>query len=63
MSNNKKSDLPLEKDNGKGYTEVKINPVGAVVKSIVMIGDHDFRGVQFFDKDNVKILEAGDMFG
>ena len=25
--------------------------------------DHEFAGVQFFDKDNVKILEAGSMSG
>ena len=30
-----------------------------------MIGDtdHEFGGVEFFDKDNVKILEAGRMVG
>ena len=25
--------------------------------------DHEFGGVQFFDKDNLKILEAGYMCG
>ena len=56
MSNGEKSNLP---ENGSDWTEVKINPVAAIVKRIVMRGDDEFGGVQFFDKDNNKILEAG----
>ena len=59
MSNGDKSILPLTHGGGNGYSEVKINPVGAIVKRIVMRGDHEFGGVQFFDKDGTKILEAG----
>ena len=46
-------------DPGDGWKEVKINPVGSVVKRIVMRGNGEFSGVQFFDKDGRKILEAG----
>ena len=59
MSNGEKSNLP---ENGENLTEVRINPVDAIVKKIVMWGDpddHELAGVQFFDEDNNKILEAG----
>ena len=61
MSDGSKSQLPLNEDGGQNYTEVKINPANAVVKRIVMRGNYEFAGCQFFDKNGVKILEAGYM--
>jgi hypothetical protein len=45
MSNGEKSNLP---ENGENLTEVRINPVDAIVKKIVMWGDpddHELAGV------------------
>lgn len=61
MSDGKKSTLPLNEDGGQGYTEVRIHPVGAIVKRVVMRGNYEFAGCQFFDKNGTKILEAGYM--
>lgn len=61
LSNGVQSQLPLNEDGGQNYTEVRINPVGAVVKRIVMRGNYEFAGCQFFDRNGVKILEAGYM--
>ena len=59
MSNGKKSELPYKRFKANEYSEVRIQPVGAVVKKVIMWGNSEFGGVQFFDKDGNKILEAG----
>ena len=64
MSNGDRSNLPLyRQEGGKEWTEVRINPVGAVVKRVVMrgLGTGEFFGVQFYDKNGTLILKAGDM--
>ena len=39
--------------------EVRMNPPDAEVRKVVMCGDEEIAGFQFFDKDGIKILEAG----
>ena len=57
LSNEKKSDLPLNFFGS--YQEVRIKPVGAVVRRVIMFGNHEYGGVQFFDANGRKILDAG----
>ena len=46
MSNGEKSNLPLNaKYGGNNWSEVKINPAGAVVKKVIMWGNYEFGGV------------------
>ena len=49
MSNNTQSGLPL--NCGNDFKETRINPVGAVIKKVIMNGDSDSEigGFQFFD--------------
>jgi hypothetical protein len=56
MSDGLGSDLPYKNSNEKTYSEVKINPPEAVVRKVIMWGNHEFSGVQFFDKNGTKIL-------
>jgi hypothetical protein len=44
---------------GANYIEVKIKPEGAIVKRIVMFGNHEFGGLEFYDKNGSKILSVG----
>lgn len=55
MSDGTKSQLPM----GANYSEVKIQPEGAIVKRIVVFGNHEFGGVEFYDRNGTKILSAG----
>ena len=55
MSDGSKSQLPM----GANYSEVKVQPEGAVVKRIVVFGNHEFGGVEFYDRNGTKILSAG----
>lgn len=59
MSNKEFSQLPLKYNGGKGYSYVYIKPEGAIVRKVVMKGDSEFGGVIFYDKDGLKLLEAG----
>jgi hypothetical protein len=45
----------------RNYKEVTYDPARFILKRVVMFGarDSEFGGVQFFDKDGDKILEAG----
>lgn len=46
MSNGEKSNLPLNAKNGRNnWSEVKIYPAGAVVKKVIIWGNHEFGGV------------------
>ncbi len=45
LSNEKKSDLPLRSFDANKFSEVRIQPVGAVVKKVIMRGDSEFGGV------------------
>ena len=45
MSNGERSQLPQLRNGANNWSDVKINPVGAEVKRIVMWGDSDFCGV------------------
>lgn len=60
MSDGFNSNLIMEK-NGQDYVEVRINPLEAIIRKVIMFGDSDseIRGFQFFDKDGLKLLEAG----
>jgi len=50
MSDGSRSDLRQDANNSnKPWQEVKINPVGAEVRRVVMYGNWEFGGVQFFD--------------
>lgn len=44
---------------GANYSEVKIQPEGAIVKRVVVHGNHELGGLEFFDKTGQKILSAG----
>ena len=55
MSDGSKSQLPM----GANYSEVKVQPEGAIVKRIVVFGNHEFGGVEFYDRNGTKILGAG----
>ncbi len=58
MSDDSKSSLL-----GRDFTEVRINPVGAIVKRVVTWGrglDLLLYRVEFYDKNDVLILAAGD---
>lgn len=62
MSNGMKSNLPQNASYGSGsWTEVRIFPPDAIVKKVIMHGNYQYGGVQFFDRDGNKILEAGRM--
>ncbi len=64
MSNGQKSNLAqISNNGGKNWEEARINPIGAVVKRVVIRYDSDteVRGLQFFDKNNTLILQAGTM--
>jgi hypothetical protein len=62
MSNGEQSNLPIYEKRRKDYKEVRINPVGAIVKKVVVSywDCGDLKGVQFYDKDDTLLLEAGD---
>ena len=45
MSNGDRTQLPQQRDGVNDWSDVKINPVDAEVKRIVMRGDYDFCGV------------------
>ena len=52
MSNGEKSNLAqISNEGGNNWQEVRINPIGAVVKRVVIRHDSDteLRGLQFFD--------------
>jgi hypothetical protein len=59
LRDNSQSNLPL--DNGyRNIQKVNINPVGAVVKKVIMYGDSTYLfGVEFYDKEGALILQAG----
>ena len=62
MSNNQKSTLKTS----SATTEVRINPVGAVIKRVVVVGhtnDKRLYRVEFYDKQNQLILKAGNDYG
>lgn len=60
MSNGTRSTLAQNSSYGnQPWQEVRINPPNAIVKRVVMHGNYQFGGVEFFDRDGDKVLEAG----
>lgn len=50
-------------NDSKGFQETRIDPDKVSVKKIVLFthsNDHEFQGIQFFDRDGNMILKAGD---
>lgn len=59
MSDGTRSQLELKVNNGSNpWSDVQIS-ADAVVRKVVIHGNFEFGGVQFFDDKGVKILEAG----
>jgi len=59
MSDGTRSQLEQKSNRGNNpWSEVKI-AADAVVRKVVMFGNFEFGGLQFFDGNGVKILEAG----
>ena len=50
----------MSRDSKCGVQTV-IKPAGAVVRKVVVWGDH--KGIQFFDDKGYKLLDAGDIGG
>ncbi len=50
-------------DNQDGWSDVRVQPEGAIVKRVIIYGrpDSDFGGVEFFDATGTKILTAGNI--
>ena len=64
MSHGEKSDLLDEVDPDNWYEVIR--PEGAVVKKVVIycLHPHDyFEGIQFYDRENLLILQAGEFEG
>ena len=56
MSDGTRSQLEQKSNNGSNpWSEVKI-AADAVVRKVVMFGNHEFGGLQFFNGNGVKIL-------
>jgi hypothetical protein len=63
MSDGTRSQLELKANySSNPWSDVKI-AADAVVRKVVMYGNAEFGGLQFFDGNGVKILEAGLIVG
>lgn len=60
MSNGEQSYLPILEDYREDYEEVRINPVDATVRKVVVYSCRDLEGIRFYDKDDTILLKAGD---
>ena len=62
MSNSNNSNMPMTYWGAAAYSEVRINPPGAIIRKIILIVcpiDLHIAGIEFFDGQGTTILKCG----